>query len=74
MRADNRLQNFENPNLSGFQDLQNELTKYYTDTKYLIDAFNEEDKYHAMENEINQVIRSKSEINLIGFPMLPMEK
>jgi hypothetical protein len=72
VRTFNKLQNSENPNLSGFEDLQNKLTKYYTDTKYLLDAYNEEEKHYAFYNEINQVIRKKSEINLSGFPMLPV--
>lgn len=74
VRTFNKLQNSENPNLSGFQNLQNNLTKYYTDTKYLLDAYNEEEKYSAMYNEINQVILEKTEINLSGFPMLPNGK
>ncbi|MEJ2113044.1 MAG: DUF6090 family protein [Flavobacteriaceae bacterium] len=74
VRTYNTLQNSENPNLSGFEDLQNQLTKYYTYTKYLADAYNEEDKHYAMDNEINQVIRSKTEINLNDFPMLPTDK
>ena len=73
-RTFNKLQNSENPNLSGFENLQNNLTKYYTDTKYLLDAFNEEEKYYAMYNEVNQVILEKIEINLSDFPMLPIEK
>lgn len=73
-RTFNKLQNSENPNLTGFENLQNNLTKYYTDTKYLLDAFNEEEKYNAMYHEINQVIRQKTEKNLSGFPMLPIEK
>lgn len=71
VRTFNKLQNSENPNLSGFEDLQNNLTKYYTDTKYLLDAYNEEEKYYAMYNDINQVILQKTEIDLSGFPMLP---
>lgn len=74
VRTYNKLQNSENPNLSGFENLQNNLTKYYTYTKYLVDAYNEEDKHYAMENKINQVIRTKSEINLNDFPMLPIDK
>ena len=72
-RTFNKLQNSENPNLTGFEELQNQLTKYYTDTKYLLDAYNEEEKHNAMDNEINQVIRAKSEINLNDFPMLPTD-
>ena len=74
VRTFNKLQNSENPNLSGFENLQNNLTKYYTDTKYLLDAYNEEEKHNAMYNEINQVILEKTEINLTGFPMLPIGK
>ncbi|MBO0329837.1 DUF6090 family protein [[Muricauda] lutisoli] len=74
VRTFNKLQNSENPNLSGFENLQNNLTKYYTDTKYLLDAYNEEEKHYAFYSEINQVIRKKSEINLSGFPMLPIGK
>ena len=74
LRTFNKLQNSENPNLSGFEDLQNQLTKYYTDTKYLLDAYNEEEKHYAMYNEINQVILEKTEINLTSFPMLPVRK
>ncbi|MCA6073816.1 DUF6090 family protein [Fulvivirga sedimenti] len=73
VRTFNKLQNSENPNLTGFENLQNELTKYYTDTKYLVDAYNDEEKHYAFENEINQIIRSKLEINLNEFPMLPEE-
>lgn len=73
-RTYNKLQNSENPNLSGFDNLQTELTKYYTETKYLLDVYNEEEKHNAMENEINQRIRSKLEISLNDFPMLPQEK
>jgi hypothetical protein len=73
VRTYNKLQNSENPNLSGFENLQNKLTKYYTYTKYLVDAYNEEEKHNAMDNEINQVIRAKSEINLNDFPMLPTD-
>ncbi|WP_455170010.1 hypothetical protein, partial [Aegicerativicinus sediminis] len=73
-RTFNKLQNSENPNLSGFENLQNDLTKYYTDTKYLLDAYNEEEKHFAFYSEINQVIRKKSEIYLSGFPMLPSGK
>ncbi|MCX2719179.1 DUF6090 family protein [Lentiprolixibacter aurantiacus] len=73
-RTFNKLQNSENPNLSGFENLQNNLTKYYTDTKYLLDAYNEEEKHYAFYSEINQVIREKSEIYLSGFPMLPFGK
>lgn len=74
VRTYNTLQNSENPNLSGFKNLQNNLTKYYTYTKFLADAYNIEDKYYAMDSEINQVIREKSEISLSGFPMLPIDK
>lgn len=74
VRTFNKLQNSENPNLSGFEKLQNNLAKYYTDTKYLLDAYNEEEKHYAMYNEINQVILEKTEINLSGFPMLPIGK
>ena len=74
IRTFNKLQNSENPNLSGFENLQNNLTKYYTDTKYLLDAYNEEEKHYAMYNEVNQVILEKTEINLSGFPMLPNGK
>ena len=70
-RTFNKLQNSENPNLSGYEELQDKLTKYYTDTKYLLDAFNEEEKYYAMYHNINQTIRQKAEIKLSGFPMLP---
>ncbi|MGB5383087.1 MAG: DUF6090 family protein [Lutimonas sp.] len=73
VRTYHKLQNSENPNLTGFPDLQNNLTKYYTDTKYLLDAFNEEEKHFAFDNEINQVIRSKLEMDLTDFPMLPQE-
>ena len=73
-RTFNKLQNSENPNLSGFENLQNNLTKYYTDTKYLLDAYNEEEKHYAFYRGINQVIREKSEIYLNGFPMLPFGK
>ncbi|MDM9631471.1 DUF6090 family protein [Robiginitalea aurantiaca] len=72
-RTFNKLQNSENPNLTGFADLQNKLTKYYTDTKYLLDAYNEEEKYHAFENDINEIIRSKIEIHIADFPMLPRD-
>ena len=74
VRTFNKLQNSENPNLSGFENLQNDLTKYYTDTKYLLDSYNEEEKHSAFYSEINQVIRKKSEINLSSFPMLPNGK
>ena len=73
-RTFNKLQNSENPNLTGFEELQNQLTKYYTDTKYLLDAYNEEEKHFALYSEINQVIRQKTEIDLSGFPMLPIER
>ena len=73
-RTFNKLQGSENPNLSGFEDLQNNLTKYYTDTKYLLDAYNEEQKHLAFYSQINQVIREKSEISLSGFPMLAVGK
>ncbi|MGB5405009.1 MAG: DUF6090 family protein [Robiginitalea sp.] len=73
VRTFNKLQNSENPNLTGFTDLQNELTQYYTDTKYLLDAYNEEEKHHAFENEINQIIRSKIEIDVADFPLLPQD-
>ena len=74
VRTYTKLQNSENPNLTGFSDLQNELTKYYIETKYLLDAYNEEEKYYAFENHINQVIRSKVEIDLADFPMLPQDQ
>ena len=70
-RTFNKLQNSENPNLTGFQDLQNGLTKYYTETKYLVDAYNEEEKQNAFENETDNVIRSKIEIDIADLPMLP---
>jgi hypothetical protein len=71
LRTFNKLQNSENPNLTGFPDLQNELSKYYTETRYLVDAYNEEEKHYAFENKINQLTRSKLEIKLADFPMLP---
>jgi hypothetical protein len=71
IRTFSKLQNSENPNLTGFTELQNELTRYYTETKYLVDAYNEEEKYMAFENEVNNLIRTKLEINLPGFPILP---
>lgn len=74
VRTYSKLQNSENPNLTGFLNLQNELTKYYTETKYLVDAYNEEDKHFAFDNETNQTIRSILEINLTDFPMLPKGK
>ena len=74
VRTFNKLQSSENPNLSGFEDLQNKLTKYYTDTEYFLDAYNEEEKYYAMYSEINQVILEKTEMNLTSFLMLPVGK
>lgn len=74
VRTFNKLQNSENPNLSGFEELQNQLTKYYTDTKYLLDAYNEEEKHYAFYSQVNQIIRQKTEINLSGYPMLPIGK
>jgi hypothetical protein len=71
VRTFNKLQSSENPNLTGFENLQNKLTKYYTDTKYLVDAYNEEEKHYAMYNEINGVILEKTEIKISGFPMIP---
>ncbi len=73
LRTYNKLQNSENPNLTGFLSIQNELTRYYTDTKYLVDAHNEEEKHYVFENEMNQVIRTKFEINLTDFPELPQD-
>ena len=70
-RTFSKLQNSENPNLTGFPELQDELTRYYTETKYLVDAYNEEEKHFAFENEINNGMRTKLEINLPDFPMLP---
>lgn len=73
-RTFDKLQNSENPDLTGFEELQNQLTKYYTYTKYLLDAMNEEEKFFALESEINHIIREKGEMDLEGFPLLPQAK
>ena len=72
-RTYNKLQVSQNPNLTGFLDLQNNLTTYYTDTKFLLDYGNQLEEEFQKQYNLNTLLRKELEIQLDPFPMLSSE-
>ncbi|MEL4456536.1 DUF6090 family protein [Lutimonas vermicola] len=72
-RTYNKLQVSQNPNLTGFLDLQNTLTEYYTDTKFLLDYYNQEEERFYIEYNTGKVLREELEMDLAQFPTLSSE-
>ena len=65
-RTYQKLQNSVNPNLSGFLELQNQLTHYYTETKFLLDYNNQEEERFFNDYNTEKVlgkISSKSDLD-----------
>jgi hypothetical protein len=73
-RTYNKLQVSQNPNLTGFLDLQNNLTTYYTDTKFLLDYNNQEEEEFIKQYNVNTLLRKELEIDLDQFPTLSSEE
>jgi hypothetical protein len=72
-RTYNKLQVSQNPNLTGFLDLQNDLTEYYTETKFLLDYYNQEEELFLKEYNTDKVLRKELEMELSQFPTLSSE-
>jgi phenylalanine-4-hydroxylase len=72
-RTYKKLQVSQNPNLTGFLDLQNDLTTYYTDTKFLLDYFNQEEEEFLKQYKVNILLRKELEMQLDPFPTLSSE-
>ena len=72
-RTYNKLQVSQNPNLTGFLDLQNSLTEYYTDTKFLLDYYNQEEERFYKDYNTDKVLRGELEMDLAQFPNLSSE-
>ena len=72
-RTYNKLQVSQNPNLTGFLDLQNNLTTYYTDTKFLLDYGNQLEEEFQKQYNLNTLLRKELEIQLDPFPTLSSE-
>ena len=73
-RTYNKLQVSQNPNLTGFLDLQNMLTKYYTDTKFLLDYNNQVEEEFLKQYNVNTLLRRELEMDLDQFPILSSEE
>ncbi len=73
-RTYNKLEVSQNPNLTGFLDLQNMLTKYYTDTKFLLDYNNQVEEEFLKQYNVNTLLRRELEMDLDQFPMLSSEE
>ena len=69
-RTYKKLQVSQNPNLTGFLDLQKNLTTYYTDTKFLLDYNNQEEEKFLTEYNTDKVLRTELEMELDQFPTL----
>ncbi|NVK48725.1 MAG: hypothetical protein HWE09_03075 [Cyclobacteriaceae bacterium] len=69
-----KLQVSQNPNLTGFLDLQNDLTTYYTDTKFLLDYNNQEEEEFLKQYKVNTLLRKELEMQLDPFPTLSSEE
>ena len=72
-RTYNKLQVSQNPNLTGFLDLQNDLTEYYTETKFLLDYYNQEEEQFYEDYNTNKILRKELEMDLDQFPTLSSE-
>jgi hypothetical protein len=72
-RTYNKLQVSQNPNLTGFLDLQNDLTTYYTDTKFLLDYNNQEEEEFLKQYDVNTRLRKELEMPMDPFPSLSSE-
>jgi hypothetical protein len=72
-RTYKKLQVSQNPNLTGFLDLQNDLTTYYTDTKFLLDYINQEEEEFLKQYKVNTLLRKELEMQLDPFPTLSSE-
>jgi hypothetical protein len=72
-RTYKKLQVSQNPNLTGFLDLQNDLTTYYTDTKFLLDYGNQLEEEFLKQYNVNTLLRKELEIQLDPFPTLSSE-
>jgi hypothetical protein len=69
-RTYNKLQVSQNPNLTGFLDLQNDLTEYYTETKFLLDYYNQEEEQFYTDYNTNKILRKELEMELSQFPSI----
>ena len=72
-RTYKKLQVSQNPNLTGYLDLQNNLTTYYTDTKFLLDYGNQLEEAFMKEYNVNTLFRKELEMQLDPFPTLSSE-
>ncbi len=68
-RTFNKLQNSPDPTMKGFQELQNQLTSYYTDQRFLMDWTNQQEEDFLGEFGTITVLRQSFEIPLPGFPL-----
>jgi len=73
-RTYNKLQVSQNPNLTGFLNLQNDLTTYYTDTKFLLDYYNQEEEEFLKQYNVNTLLRKEMEMELDPFPTLSSQE
>jgi hypothetical protein len=53
--------------------MQNDLTEYYTETKFLLDYYNQEEELFLKEYNTDKVLRKELEMELSQFPTLSSE-
>ncbi|WP_296705809.1 DUF6090 family protein, partial [Algoriphagus sp.] len=72
-RAYQQLQSSDNPNLVGFPALFEMLTSYYSEDKFLVDLFNENEKSFVTTNKFYENLGNEFEVVLDDFPMTATE-
>ncbi len=68
-RTFKQLQNSPNPILAGFPELQNQLTYYYTDQRFLMDWYNQQEEDFLGEFGTLDALRQTFEVPLPNFPL-----
>ncbi|WOJ93769.1 DUF6090 family protein [Congregibacter variabilis] len=68
-RTFKQLQNSPNPTMAGFPELQNQLTYYYTDQRFLMDWYNRQEEDFLGEFDTLDVLRQTFEVPLPNFPL-----
>ena len=68
-RTFNKLQNLPDPTMVGFPELQNQLTSYYTDQRFLMDWHNQQEEDFLGEFDTLNVLRHAFEVPLPNFPL-----
>jgi hypothetical protein len=72
-RTFNKLQNSPDPTMVGFPELQNQLTLYYTDHRFLMDYLNQQEEDFLGKFGTLDVLRQSFEVPLPDFPLLVSE-